>query len=216
MSGVWTRVRNTNKIINMKFTNGNINDPRVEQNIKKHYPNGLDFCYTDPPWGNGNLNYWQTMNNKNNDENMNDQITQEELENIVVNLITNNVNNYAFIVYGKREASSMMSKFKAKKNVKDIQYIKKKYRSGSNWLENCIIVVTLNNAEVKDWSILNGLNGIKSLQKVCEVFKGQYKSCLELFIGIGYYLKVLHKNGFDVVGNELSKARLSKALKKIQ
>jgi 16S rRNA G966 N2-methylase RsmD len=24
-----------------------------------------DFIYSDPPWGQGNLTYWQTMNKKN-------------------------------------------------------------------------------------------------------------------------------------------------------
>ena len=35
-----------------KITNGNINHERVENNIISNFPNGLDFCYTDPPWGN--------------------------------------------------------------------------------------------------------------------------------------------------------------------
>jgi len=35
-----------------KITNGNINHERVENNIITNFPNRLDFCYTDPPWGN--------------------------------------------------------------------------------------------------------------------------------------------------------------------
>ena len=47
-----------------KITQGNIMSQNVDANISKHFPNGLDFCYTDPPWGTGNLNYWKTMNSE--------------------------------------------------------------------------------------------------------------------------------------------------------
>jgi len=197
------------------FTQGGINHPQVNEMIKERYPEGIDFCYTDPPWGTGNLNYWKTMNNKANPINMTEQLDQEQLEVIVADTICDNVINYAFIVYGIREAESLMKKFKAKPNVKDVQYIKKKYQSGSKWYENCIIIVTLNNAEVRDFSELNGQNGIKSLKTVCEMFKGKFRSCLEMFVGIGYYAKVLDKYGFDIIGNELNAARLEKAIAKL-
>lgn len=198
------------------FTQGNISAKNIDKAIKEHYPNGIDFCYTDPPWGTGNLNYWKTINKKMNDGLLIDQIDQQELEERIVPLICNNVNNYAFIVYGVREAQSIMDKFKANPKVIDVQYIEKKYKSGNKWMKNCVIAITFKGSVVHDFTaLLSNENGIKGLVKVCELLKGDNKSVLELFVGIGYYLKVLDKYGFNVIGNELNLSRLQKAIGKI-
>jgi len=194
------------------ITQGNITNKRVEENIKKNFPNGIDFCYTDPPWGNGNLKYWKTINKKATNFNS-DLITQNELEIKIVNLITENVINYAFIIYGVSVANSLIKKFKNNPKVKDVQYYEKKY---ANNFKNCTICVTLNEAPIIDFSFLKDTKGLQSLKLICEKFKDKYKSVLELFIGIGYYLKVLHKYNFVVVGNELNNARLNKAISKIE
>lgn len=194
------------------ITNKNIIDPEVETNIIRNFPTGIDFCYTDPPWGTGNLKYWKTINKKmtNND---NDLIDQNQLEDRVVDLITRFVNNYAFIVYGVHQAESIIKKLKEKKNVNDIQYYEKTYASNQ---KNCIICITLNNNKIIDFSHLQETKGLKSLKIICKMFKDKYKSVLELFVGIGYYLKVLDNYNFTVVGNELNANRLSKAIKKIK
>jgi len=194
------------------ITNKNIIDPAVENNIQKNFPNGLDFCYTDPPWGSGNLKYWKTINKKATNLDS-DLIDQFQLEDRVVDLITKYVNNYAFIVYGVHQAKSIIEKLQSKANVKDVQYYEKTY---ANNLKNCIICVTLNDNEILDFSDLQKTKGLKSLKIICEMFKDKYKNVLELFVGIGYYLKVLDKYGFVVAGNELNSSRLSKALNKIK
>ena len=98
------------------LTTGNISETNIDAVLKKNFPEGIDFCYTDPPWGNGNLKYWNTMLGKNTSQTT-DQLDQENLEDRVVNLISEHVNNYAFIVYGIREAKSIMSKLREKSNV---------------------------------------------------------------------------------------------------
>lgn len=198
-----------------KIIQSNIKDSTIDQHLSTHYPNGVDFCYTDPPWGSGNLKYWQTMNKK---ATMTEAelIDQEILEKRVVDVITKNVNNYAFIVYGVREANSLIDKFKSNDKVTDVQYYEKTYNSGNKPMKNCVICVTLNNAPRRDFSALENLHGLKGLHHVCNLFKNEYKTVLEMFVGIGYYLKVLDKYGFEVVGNELNKARLTKALSKVK
>lgn len=196
------------------ISNFNIKDPRVEQNIKANFPDKLDFCYTDPPWGSGNLNYWKTMNQKMTGANS-DLINQIQLEEIFSRLIVENVKNYAFIVYGIREMDSAIAMFKKYPNVKNIQHYFKTYKSGNKMLKNVVICITLNDAPIVDWSGLENLPGLKGLEYVCNKFKDKYKTCLELFVGIGYYLNILDKYGFIVCGNELNAARLKKALSKI-
>ena len=170
-----------------------------------------EFCYTDPPWGNGNLKYWKTINEKMTGQSIG-QIDQEHLEKIVVRNIVNYVQHYAFIVYGIKQADSLMQKLDLEKNVTNVQYIEKKYHN----LENCVIAITLNNSPVIDWkNKLTYQNGIKGLDVVCQEFAGKYTICLDMFVGIGYYLKVLDKYGFTVYGNELNQARLDKAFKKV-
>lgn len=198
-----------------KITNHNIIHPNVEKNIKENFPNGLDFCYTDPPWGTGNLKYWTTLLTKHNGL-QEHTINQDELENRFVKLITENVNNYAFIVYGKHQGDSCVAKFKQMPNVKDVQVYVKKYRSGSHWIDNIVICVTLNNAEIVDWSIMQTLKGLSGLKYICERFKGKYTTCLELFIGVGYYLSMLNKNKYIVCGNEMNITRLQRALAKVK
>ncbi len=196
------------------ISNFNIKDKRVLSAIKSKFPGGLDFCYTDPPWGTGNIKYWATMNKRMTGSEA-DILDQETMEDLVVNIICGNVKNYAFIVYGKKQVNSLVRKFKAHPNVKDVQVYSKKYKSGSRWLENMVVCVTLNDASVMDFSFLENANGLKGLKLVCEKFKGKYKTCLELFVGIGHYLKVLDRSGFVVCGNELNKSRLKKALAKV-
>lgn len=187
----------------------NIADPQ----LKKIIPI-VDFCYTDPPWGEGNLKYWKTISDKV-DGGLEKQVTQEQLENIIVEIISEKVSYYAFIIYGKKQAESIIKKFNEKKNIKKVQLINKKYKSGSKWNENCVICVTLNDAKIIDFSFLTNKNGIKGLLEVCELFKDKYKTVLELFVGIGHYLKILNKYQFIVIGNEVNKSRLKKALNKI-
>jgi hypothetical protein len=203
------------KIKNHVLTQGNINDNQLDIAIAQNYPNGIDFCYTDPPWGNGNLKYWDTMNKKMNQVET-DQIDQERLENRCVELICKNVKHYAFIVYGVREAESLMLKLKAQPNVTDIQYIEKKYRSGAKWLKNCVIAVTLNSAPKENWTgLLTNQDGRAGLHVVAKMFKGKYQSVMDCFIGQGFYLETFNEYGFDVIGNELNQARLTKAISRI-
>ena len=197
------------------LTHGNITDPRVDQNIKLNFPNGIDFCYTDPPWGNGNLKYWDTINKKMTGDSVS-QINQDTLENRVVDLICTHVNNYAFIVYGVREADSIITKLKQKSNVRDIQYYEKTYKSGGKDMKNCVITIALNTAPIVDFSFLKGEKGLKGLKLICEKFKEKYKTALDLFIGIGYYLKMLDSYGFTVIGNELNSSRIQKAISKVK
>jgi hypothetical protein len=203
------------KVKNHLFTQGEINDVQVDKMLQKTYPNGIDICYTDPPWGTGNLKYWKTMNAKMTGADSG-LINQFELEDRVVQLITSHVNNYAFIVYGVREAESIIAKLRENKKVKDVQYYEKTYPSGNRWLKNCVICVTLNDAPIIDFSVLENKKGLLGLKIVCEMFKDKYNTCLELFVGIGHYLKVLDEYGFVVVGNELNKKRLSTAISKIE
>jgi hypothetical protein len=204
-------------VINIKthsFTNLNIIDPRIDLNLKEKYPNGIDLCYTDPPWGNGNLSYWKTINKKMTGSDS-DLISQEELEDRIVQLICGNVKKYAFIIYGVREAESLMKKFKGNNRVSNIQYIEKKYKSGSKWLKNCLIVITFSGNDVLDFSNLKDSDGISCLKYVLGYFKNSSKSILELFIGVGFYLKYFDSYGYDVIGNELNLGRLTTAVSKI-
>jgi hypothetical protein len=203
------------KIKNHVLTQGNINDNQLDIAIAQNYPNGIDFCYTDPPWGNGNLKYWDTMNKKMNQV-ATDQIDQERLENRCVELICKNVKHYAFIVYGVREAESLMAKLRVQPNVTDIQYIEKKYRSGAKWLKNCVIAVTLNAAPKEDWTaLLTNQDGRAGLHVVAKKFQGKYQSVMDCFIGQGFYLETFDEYGYNVIGNELNQARLTKAIQRI-
>lgn len=204
------------KIHGHVLTHGNIKDSQLDAAIKENYPNGIDFCYTDPPWGNSNLKYWETMNKKMNGQST-DQIDQLLLENRVVRLICDNVRKYAFIVYGVHQAESLMNIIKEQKEVTDVQYIEKKYKSGNKWLKNCVIAITLNNAEPIDWSaLLVNQDEQKGLHVVCKALVGKYNSCMDIFIGQGFYLEILHKYGFKVIGNELNQSRLNKAVARLK
>lgn len=145
------------------------------------------------------------------------QIDQATLESRVVQLICTHVKNYAFVVYGVREAESLIAALKKQPNVTDVQYVEKRYRSGAKWLKNCVIAITLNNAKKEDWTaILTNQDGLAGLHAVCKMFENKYKSVLECFIGQGFYLEILDKYGFDVVGNELNLSRLEKAIGRVK
>lgn len=198
------------------LTQGDITGRQLDHALAEHFPGGVDFCYTDPPWGSGNLKYWATMNEKMTGT-VRDALEQQELEKRVVDLICTHVNHHAFIVYGVREAESIMALLRANKRVADVQYIEKRYRGGDGWLKNCVIAVNFVGSEPVDWvPILTGQDGLAGLRVICDKFKGRFTTCLDVFIGIGYYLSTLDACGFRVVGNELNAARLSKAIGKVE
>ena len=58
-----------------------------------------DFIYSDPPWGQGNLRYWQTMNKKMNDAEKRDVIYGDFIQHFF-NLISTYAKDKVVIEYG--------------------------------------------------------------------------------------------------------------------
>lgn len=197
-----------------KIFNYSIEHPDLLVNFKRELPQKADFAYTDPPWGNGNLGYWKTIAKRQTGKEHH-QIKQPEMEDCLVNILDQTVKHYAFIVYGVKETPSLVEKLTNTARVSNVQVVTKEYRSGSKWYKNTMICVTYDNNEIIDWSHLEGFKGMKTLYAVIRFAEAEnYKTVLEPFVGIGHYLKQLHRDGFTVIGNEYNSARRDKALAK--
>jgi len=202
------------KIKSHILTQGNIKGDQLRKALDQHFPSGVDVLYTDPPWGQGTIKYWNTLNKKNTGDDT-EILSVEQIETIIVDYIMEYVKQYGFIIYGKREAAGMMARL-TKTGLRDIELIPRTYNSGSKRLPNVVITFRTPLAPAIDWrSLLEGTNDMDTLRIVCDQLAGKAKTVLDMFIGIGDYLKMLDRYGFTVVGNELNSARLEKAIAKI-
>lgn len=191
--------------------NYNISSPEIELQIQENFPSGIDVLFTDPPWGEGNLKYWKTINARNTGVVI-EQIGQDDMEERIVRIILSHIRSYGFVIYGVWQSCSMTERLSRLPTIVDIQVIPKMYRSGSKWLPNVIIISTKNGAEVLDWGRLRDTKGIETAEMVAEITRKTCQTMIDPFCGIGNYLKAFKSVGFTVVGNEVNRSRLNRSI----
>ena len=61
----------------------------------------VDILYSDPPWGDGNLAYWQTMNKKMTGSDV-PQVKHDQMYDRILDLINRYVQGFVFLETGMR------------------------------------------------------------------------------------------------------------------
>src|SRR5262249_26125837 len=117
-----------------KVTCGSLISPAVDAMLASERVNIL---YSDPPWGDGNLAYWQTMNRKMTGAIV-PQVKHSELYDRILQLIARYVDGFVFVETGLRWRDYVMERLRAAGLV-NLSAHGLKYMSGSKQLENVLI-----------------------------------------------------------------------------
>lgn len=174
-----------------------------------------NFIYSDPPWGEGNLKYWQTMNKKMNGvepKEVNYEAFIKKFFEICHKSLTDD--GVVFMEYGPRwredvEACARAHGFALRK------LYTPQYRAGKGMLPLDLFVFTRSaNANSYVWpeeSVVNKTHGYATLDKVFSTMKTDSSMLLlDPCCGMGYSAKLALSRGMTFVGNELNYKRLEK------
>ena len=171
-----------------------------------------DFIYSDPPWGQGNLRYWQTMNKKMNDAEKRDVI-YDDFINHFFQLISRYAKDKVVIEYGCQwndDIVRMSNAYGFKHHGSTVCY----YKAGST-MRPCDLHFL---SKVSDITITpqfqQGCTEKEDLELVEYIFnyleapKGGI--CLDPMCGMGFTAQAAVNRGMRFFGNELNLKRLEK------
>jgi|TARA_B110000914_G_scaffold189744_1_gene175345 16S rRNA G966 N2-methylase RsmD len=177
--------------------------------------NKANIFYSDPPWSDGNLKYWNTMRNKMSGTTEDNVITLEEMTLAIQNIIKNHTDGYVVLETGKAAVEFQTNLLKSV--VHNIQIFDVFYRSGSRWLPNKILVGATNPKYKFDLD-LNGVkcDGFVLPDMIFEHIGKQGDIVLDPFMGLCNTGMAAIKRGMKFAGNEFNSVRYNKALASLE
>lgn len=192
-----------------KVTNASIADTDIDNMLQNER---VSILYSDPPWGDGNLNYWATMNQKMNGQKVT-QLTYDQLIFRLNQLIHTYVDGYVFIETGVRWENELAKALE--QTTKEIKIFRTLYRSGSRILENSLIA-GVTNARYHINANPTGMTGypvpLHCIQS-CNVSNGVV---LDPCCGLGYTARAAIECNLSFRGNEFNLKRLQKTIAILQ
>jgi len=180
------------------------------------------IMYSDPPWGEGNIRYWATMNRK---------MTGEEIEPAgldaflgqIFKIASAYVDDFLLIEYGVRWKDLIQKRGVAAGfspwGIADVFY-----RGGSKLLPLHLHVFTRYGAQVPSGYLaaVNGTHGFATVRAAIAPLASRYASVapprivLDPCCGMGYTARAAVECGLRFRGNELNKARLAKTIQRLR
>ena len=176
-----------------------------------------DIVYSDPPWGEGNIKYWETMNKKMNSVEVKSAVPLPAFLNQIFSIATKYSNNMILIEYGMKWYEDIVN-YGLKHNLIHNGIAVLKYRSGSKFYPLHLHVFS-KRPIVLPSNYLENLKdtyGMDTLRKAIEPFKQSGKIILDPCCGMGYTAQIALETGMFFRGNELNEARLNKTIARLQ
>ena len=167
--------------------------------------------YSDPPWNDGNLKYWSTLNYKQTGKKFS-PISFEYMVNIIKNIIDKYVDGYVFLEQGKKQTEYVVEQLKPLLFNLQVQNIS--YGSGNNLLENRIII----GSKYPDLQFMKDVSGLRGAELPYECIKTvamPNQIVLDPFCGMGYTAIASVRNGMVFYGNEFNQHRLNKTKRRL-
>lgn len=175
-----------------------------------------DLFYSDPPWGEGNLKYWQTMNNKMNGE----PVKQVDLGRFLERVIDVSVSHTSddaviFFEYGCRWHDQFCS-VAEQHGLKHICSTEMVYGSGNHPVMS-IVFDKHGTHGIPDGyqEKVYHTKGYSSLLAAIEPFLGNSASIMDPCCGLGYTAKFAVDHGLRFYGNELNMKRLERTISRL-
>lgn len=176
-----------------------------------------DIFYSDPPWGEGNLKYWQTINHKMNGEETKEVNLETFLDRIAeVAYEYTKEDGVVFIEYGYKWNEDLIKVFEAKgfKLQKSIEVL---YGSPKRPLiEN--IFTKGKDLHITDEYIKSvyHTSGFDTLRNAITPFAKPNGIIMDPCCGLGYTAKFAVENNMIFYGNELNKKRLDRTIERLK
>ena len=168
------------------------------------------ILYTDPPWGDGNMKYWCTLNKRHTGQEI-EAMSYKTLIKIIKDMIKDHVDGYVFLETGNKWLDETLE------DVKDVIYNEKvyslRYKSGSKLLTNPVIVGTTNpNLVLPNLDALEGAIDEHSLKIAIPLLAKEGAILLDPTCGMGNSARSAIQNKMRFVGNEFNSKRLEKTI----
>ena len=172
------------------------------------------ILYTDPPWGDGNMKYWCTLNKRHTGQEI-EAMSYKTLIKIIKDMIKNHVDGYVLLETGNQWLDETLE------DIKDVIYNQKvyslRYKSGSKLLTNPVIVGTTNpNLVLPNLDALEGAIDEHSLKIAIPLLAKEGAILLDPTCGMGNSARSAIQNKMRFVGNEFNSKRLEKTIKSLK
>lgn len=179
------------------------------------------MVYSDPPWGKGNLSYWQTMNSKKTPGVVKRDIGQEEYERFMrkfFQIAVSYATDYVLVEYGIGWVSYVLQ-LAVSAGLTHLGTVNWLYGSGSKKLPSHLHVFSKGSQPVPPCEFLDSLegrSGLKAVRAAMAWFAKPGHIVLDPCCGTGMTGQVAKENGMVFYGNELIEARLLKAVARLE
>lgn len=177
-----------------------------------------DFIYSDPPWGQGNLKYWQTMNVKMNNAKRNDPDYNDFLNNFF-NIISKFSTDKVVIEYGQKWREDLIN-LSNKYNFIHNEVVVGYYRAGAKMLPLDFHFLSKKQKYNLNEDIRNKIETLSGYKVVNAIFDfwcpESAKIILDPMCGMGYTAQATVDRNMIFRGNELNKKRLDKTIKRLE
>jgi len=177
-----------------------------------------DIFYSDPPWGQGNLKYWSTMNKKMTGQEM-EQPPLDDFLDRIFDLALDYTGSYLCIEYGCRWMDAIQQRA-VTRGFKPLAVVDIQYRSGSKMLPLHLHVFSLNALPLPPGYVqsVHGTSGFDCISKAISPLADAVRISnpdpiiLDPCCGMGYTAKCALDMGMSFRGNELNEKRLGKTI----
>ena len=179
-----------------------------------------DIVYSDPPWGAGNIKYWQTLNKRQNkigDDYKRVDTPLDDFLQQIFKIAAANSRQWFLCEYGVGWRDEIIEMGK-KVGFQHLGIANLKYRSGSKLLPLDLHIFAKQRVALPDGYLesLRDTHGYKTLQIAVPPLVKQGQVILDPCCGMGYTAQIAIDNGLQFRGNELNRSRLNKTIKRFK
>ena len=166
--------------------------------------------YSDPPWGDGNLKYWATLNERMSGRSF-AALTYTELLDRIRDLIRKYVNGHVFLETGQRFVDRAVSDMNPV--IGGIKTFRIKYRSGSRFVENYLIYGLTHGSPPLSFDYSpEGMTGFSVVESCILAASAPGEIVFDPCCGMGYSARAAVNAGMRFYGNEFNPKRLEKTI----
>ena len=172
-----------------------------------------DIYYSDPPWGSGNMKYWDTMNKKmNNITTSTGNFDVDKFLQLVLTNAAHHTSGWVVIEYGKR----WIQNFKDYGEAAGLTFCDQIETVYANNLPMEILFFHTEGFVELDPSPIYHLKGYRCVKEVFKLLKPASGGIgMDLCCGMGYTAQACIDNDMTFIGNELNKVRLDKTIARL-
>lgn len=166
--------------------------------------------YSDPPWGDGNLKYWVTLNHRHTGRQFN-AISYHQLIDRICQLIRLYVDGHVFLETGINFVDDAISGLGPV--IDRIKTFKIRYRSGSRFIDNCLIHGFTHRRDDLAFDFdPTGMTGYSVVERCILAASGPGEIVFDPCCGMGYSARAAVNAGMRFRGNEFNTKRLEKTI----